>query len=158
MLLQIAHLWLGQPCAWFWLYMQPRPASVLSCLLHVSCCHTILQAKTRELKQTLNTEFRSIHELCMFVLGNTRKTELIKATLTALAAYLSWIPPGYIFEGQLVQALLAMFPQAPFRNVALQCLTEVSSDYAGSASLWRLQSEWACASSAASVFAQSSCC
>lgn len=85
----------------------------------------LLQAKTRELKQTLNNEFRSIHELCMFVLGNTRKTELIRATLTALAAYLSWIPPGYIFEGQLVQALLAMFPQAPFRNVALQCLTEV---------------------------------
>eukprot|EP00878_Enallax_costatus_P004424 GHUV01004664.1.p1 GENE.GHUV01004664.1~~GHUV01004664.1.p1 ORF type:complete len:817 (+),score=242.84 GHUV01004664.1:920-3370(+) len=85
----------------------------------------LTQAKTRELKQTLNTEFRSIHELCMFVLGNTRKTELIKATLTALAAYLSWIPPGYIFEGQLVQALLAMFPQAPFRNVALQCLTEI---------------------------------
>lgn len=54
----------------------------------------VLQAKTRELKQNLNNEFRSIHELCMFVLANTRKVELLRATLTALAAYLSWIPPG----------------------------------------------------------------
>jgi hypothetical protein len=52
------------------------------------------QAKTRELKQNLNNEFRSIHELCMFVLANTHKVELLRATLTALAAYLSWIPPG----------------------------------------------------------------
>lgn len=52
------------------------------------------QAKTRDLKQNLNNEFRSIHELCMFVLANTRKVELLRATLTALAAYLSWIPPG----------------------------------------------------------------
>jgi hypothetical protein len=54
----------------------------------------LLQAKTRDLKQNLNNEFRSIHELCMFVLANTRKVELLRATLTALAAYLSWIPPG----------------------------------------------------------------
>lgn len=26
----------------------------------------------------------------------------------------------------MVQLLLGLFPQAPFRNVALQCLTEVS--------------------------------
>lgn len=32
---------------------------------------------------------------------------------------------GYIFESQMVDALLSLFPQAPFRNVALQCLTEV---------------------------------
>lgn len=54
----------------------------------------VLKAKTRDLKQNLNNEFRSIHELCMFVLANTRKVELLRATLTALAAYLSWIPPG----------------------------------------------------------------
>jgi hypothetical protein len=56
---------------------------------------TVPQAKTRELKQNLNNEFRSIHELCMYVLANTRKVELLRATLTALAAYLSWIPPGW---------------------------------------------------------------
>jgi hypothetical protein len=180
----------------------------MSLLLKLLCCPVYvcvlcLQAKTRDLKQTLNNEFRLIHELCMFVLANTRKTELLRATLTgvcaagsppraapqlsreiagqlegrgdlaatdksfaraddqllwppscawascgdvrqrgvgcgvsvwlciaaclsaALAAYLSWVPPGYIFESQLVPALLQLFPQAPFRNVSLQCLTEV---------------------------------
>ena len=85
----------------------------------------LTQAKTRELKNTLNNEFRLIHELCTFVLTNTRKPELIKATLVALNAYLSWVPLGYIFQSNMVQLLLEAFPQAPFRNVALQCLTEV---------------------------------
>jgi exportin-1 len=35
-----------------------------------------------------------IHELCTFVLLNTRKESLIRATLTALHAYLSWVPVG----------------------------------------------------------------
>jgi exportin-1 len=64
--------------------------------LHCTRTHARTQAKTRDLKQTLNNEFRSIHELCMFVLANTRKVELLRATLTALAAYLSWIPPGNV--------------------------------------------------------------
>jgi hypothetical protein len=129
-----------------------------------------------------------IHELCTFVLLNTRKESLIRATLTALHAYLSWVPVGcagarrsgglrapawgrgagwegcegggscgqpctrrrrsrpsltnsvppppppvpappsrYIFESNMVQLLLNLFPQAPFRNVALQCLTEVAA-------------------------------
>lgn len=85
----------------------------------------LTQAKTRDLKNTLNTEFRLIHDLCTFVLMNTRKPELIRATLSALHVYLSWVPLGYIFESNLVQLLLNLFPQAPFRNVALQCLTEV---------------------------------
>lgn len=34
---------------------------------------------------------------------------------------------SYIFESNMVQLLLGLFPQAPFRNVALQCLTEVAS-------------------------------
>lgn len=52
------------------------------------------QDKTRHLKQTLNTQFRMIHELCTFVLLNTRKESLVRATLTALHAYLSWVPVG----------------------------------------------------------------
>lgn len=36
-------------------------------------CWYRLQAKTKELKSTLNSEFRLIHELCVYVLCNTRK-------------------------------------------------------------------------------------
>ena len=32
----------------------------------------------QELKASLNNEFRLIHELCVFVLTNTRKVELIR--------------------------------------------------------------------------------
>ena len=53
-----------------------------------------LQDKTRHLKQTLNAQFRMIHELCSFVLLNTRRESLVRATLTALHAYLSWVPVG----------------------------------------------------------------
>ena len=52
------------------------------------------QDKTRHLKHTLNAQFRMIHELCTFVLLNTRKESLVRATLTALHAYLSWVPVG----------------------------------------------------------------
>ncbi len=84
-----------------------------------------MQAKTKELKTTLNSEFGLIHELCVFVLLNTRKPDLIRATLDTLAVYLTWVPLGYIFESNLLQMLLQLFPQPTYRNVALQCLTEV---------------------------------
>jgi exportin-1 len=92
----------------------------------------LTQAKTKELKQTLTAEFKAIHELCVFVLNNTRKPELIRSTLDTLAVYLTWVPLGYIFEGNLLDMLLGLFPQAPYRNVALQCLTEVRPRYAHS--------------------------
>lgn len=79
-----------------------------------------LQAKERELKATLNNEFRLIHEICVFVLCNTRKPDLIRTTLDTLSVYLTWVPLGYIFESNLLQILLQLFPQPAFRNVALQ--------------------------------------
>ena len=48
----------------------------------------------------------------------------MRATLSTLHAYLSWVPLAYVFESNLVEALLKLFPQPPFRNVALQCLSE----------------------------------
>eukprot|EP00798_Chlamydomonas_sp_ICE-L_P000521 gene521-1934_t len=87
----------------------------------------LTQAKTKELKASLNNEFQLIHELCVFVLMNTRKPDLVRATLDALAAYLTWVPLGYIFETSLLEILLQLFPQPAFRNQALQCLTEIGS-------------------------------
>jgi hypothetical protein len=48
------------------------------------------------------SEFQLIHELCLFVLSVSQRTELIRATLSTLHAFLSWIPLGYIFESPLV--------------------------------------------------------
>lgn len=84
-----------------------------------------VQAKTKELKNSLNQEFRLIHELCLFVLNASQKPDLIRATLSTLHAFLSWVPLAYIFNSNLVEVLLKLFPEQPFRNVALQCLTEV---------------------------------
>lgn len=35
------------------------------------------------------------------------------------------IPLGYIFESNVVEILLRLFPQPAFRNLSLQCLSEV---------------------------------
>lgn len=83
------------------------------------------QAKTKELKVSLNNEFRLIHELCLFVLNASQRGDLIRATLSCYHAYLSWIPLGYIFESNLLEMLLKLFPQPHLRNLTLQCLAEV---------------------------------
>ena len=49
-----------------------------------------MQAKTKELKASLNQDFRLIHELCLFVLNASQRPDLIRATLNALHAFLSW--------------------------------------------------------------------
>lgn len=101
-----------------------RQCHALTCLWPLMDC-TPLQAKTSELKQSLNKEFRLIHELCLFVLNASQKADLVRATLATLAAYLTWVPLGYVLESNIVELLLKLFPPAPTRNLALQCLTEV---------------------------------
>ncbi|XP_039067576.1 protein EXPORTIN 1A-like [Hibiscus syriacus] len=85
------------------------------------------QQKIKELKQSLNSEFQLIHELCLYVLSASQRTELIRATLSTLHAFLSWIPLGYIFESTLLETLLNFFPVPSYRNLTLQCLTEVAA-------------------------------
>lgn len=85
------------------------------------------QNKIKELKQSLNSEFQLIHELCLYVLSASQRTELIRATLSTLHAFLSWIPLGYIFESPLLETLLKFFPMPSYRNLTLQCLTEVAA-------------------------------
>ncbi|CAN1269139.1 Protein EXPORTIN 1A [Linum perenne] len=72
-------------------------------------------------------KFRLIHELCLYVLSASQRAELIQATLATLHAFLSWIPLGYIFESILLETLLKFFPNPAYRNLALQCLTEVAA-------------------------------
>ncbi|GFY83939.1 exportin 1A [Actinidia rufa] len=86
------------------------------------------QQKIKELKQSLNSEFQLIHELCLYVLSAaSQRTELIRAMLATLHAFLSWIPLGYIFESPLLETLLNFFPVPSYRNLTLQCLTEVAA-------------------------------
>ncbi|KAL5167914.1 Protein EXPORTIN 1A [Glycine soja] len=90
-------------------------------------CMAILkmtQQKIKELKHSLNSEFQLVHELCLYVLSVSQRTELICATLSTLHAFLSWIPLGYIFESPLLETLLKFFPIPAYRNLTLQCLTE----------------------------------
>ena len=101
------------------LHVIHRGADVLT---HAACM--AWQAKTQELKQSLGKEFRSIHELCLFVLNASQKADLVRATLATLAAYLTWVPLGYVLESNIVELLLKLFPPPATRNLSLQCLTE----------------------------------
>lgn len=92
----------------------------------------LTQAKTKELKTSLNAEFALIHELCEFALTRSQKPDLVRSTLTTLHAFLTWVPLGYIFESSVLETLLKLFPVPAFRNVALQCLAEIGSLSVGS--------------------------
>lgn len=56
------------------------------------------------------SEFQLIHELCLYVLSVSQRTELIRATLSTLHAFLSWIPLGYIFESSMVGIHACLIP------------------------------------------------
>lgn len=83
-------------------------------------------AKTRSLKQTMCAEFSQIFTLCQEVLNTADQASLVMATLETLLAFCNWIPLGYIFETPLIETLRTRFlPTPEFRNVTLQCLTEI---------------------------------
>nr|GMD49537.1 protein EXPORTIN 1A isoform X1 [Ipomoea batatas] len=100
-------------------------------LLDFICCiyfyYINFRNITKRLSFFVNSEFQLIHELCLYVLSASQRTELIRATLATLHAFLSWIPLGYIFESPLLETLLKFFPLPAYRNLTLQCLTEVAA-------------------------------
>ncbi|XP_022175202.1 exportin-1 [Myzus persicae] len=86
------------------------------------------QMKAKHLKDTMCSEFAQIFELCQFVLGSSQNVALVNATLDTLLRFLNWIPLGYIFETDLIDTLIFKFFNVPmFRNITLQCLTEVAA-------------------------------
>ncbi|PHH83820.1 hypothetical protein CDD82_9 [Ophiocordyceps australis] len=89
--------------------------------------------KTRNLKQTMCAEFSQIFQLCQEVLTTAEQPSLIKATLETLLRFCNWIPLGYIFETPLIETLRTRFLSVPeFRNITLQCLTEIGGLQTGS--------------------------
>lgn len=88
----------------------------------------ITQTKAKHLKDSMCQEFSSIFQLCEFVMNNSMNIPLIEATLQTLLKFLNWIPLGYVFETKLISTLIYKFLNVPvFRNVTLQCLTEIGS-------------------------------
>ncbi|KAF2398974.1 hypothetical protein EJ06DRAFT_64481 [Trichodelitschia bisporula] len=90
--------------------------------------------KAKELKNTMNSEFTAIYQLCTEILRTASQASLIKATLETLLRFLSWIPIGYVFETppsgapSLIETLRSRFLDVPeFRNITLKCLTEIAS-------------------------------
>lgn len=82
--------------------------------------------KTRNMKQTMCAEFSQIFQLCQEVLNTANQSSLIKETIETLLRFCNWIPLGYIFETPLIETLRTRFLETPeFRNVTLQCLTEI---------------------------------
>lgn len=83
-------------------------------------------SKTRNLKQTMCNEFSQIFQLCQEILNTATQPSLVQATLETLLRFCNWIPLGYIFETNLISLLRTRFLEVPeFRNVTLQCLTEI---------------------------------
>ncbi|KZZ98620.1 exportin-1 [Moelleriella libera RCEF 2490] len=90
--------------------------------------------KTRNLKQTMCAEFSQIFQLCQEVLTTADQTSLVQATLETLLRFCNWIPLGYIFETNLIETLRTRFLPVPeFRNITLQCLTEIGGLQTGGA-------------------------
>ncbi|KAK4102733.1 ARM repeat-containing protein [Parathielavia hyrcaniae] len=82
--------------------------------------------KNRNLKTTMCAEFSQIFQLCQEILNSATQPSLIKATLETLLRFCNWIPLEYIFETPLIETLRTRFLEVPeFRNVTLQCLTEI---------------------------------
>lgn len=84
--------------------------------------------KVKRMKESLNTEFSQVFQLCEFVMANSQRPSLLRITLQTLQRFLTWIPLGYIFQTNLIDALVNKFFPAPmFRNEALDCLTEIGT-------------------------------
>ncbi|KAI9592800.1 CRM1 C terminal-domain-containing protein [Syncephalis fuscata] len=86
------------------------------------------QLKTRNLKSQMCGEFSEVFQLCDEVLHKAQKPSLIKATLKTLLRFLNWVPLGYVFETDLLSLLTERYLRPDeFRNVTLQCLTEIAN-------------------------------
>ncbi len=90
--------------------------------------NAMIAAKAKLLKESLNSEFAAIYQLCDYVLQHSTRPSLLRVTLQTLQRFLTWIPLGYIFQTNLIQLLLTrFFPEPLFRNDALDCLTEIAT-------------------------------
>ena len=83
--------------------------------------------KTRNLKESLNSQFAAIFKLCDEVMRQADSAPLLKTTLETLLRFLNWIPLRYIFETDIIELIRSKYLEpAETRNIALKCLTEIA--------------------------------
>eukprot|EP00927_Polykrikos_kofoidii_P010944 TRINITY_DN14620_c0_g1_i1.p1 TRINITY_DN14620_c0_g1~~TRINITY_DN14620_c0_g1_i1.p1 ORF type:complete len:1112 (+),score=196.67 TRINITY_DN14620_c0_g1_i1:253-3588(+) len=94
--------------------------------------------KVATLRDTLNSQFAAISELCDFIFKShinnpgSIKPSLLTTTLTTLANFLEWIPLAYIFETDLIQTLLLHFwDPLETRVQCAKCLNEIACLHEG---------------------------
>jgi len=85
--------------------------------------------KARVLKETFNSQFEDVFKLCLTILTTPQDKDLLTATLNTLLRFLTWLPPAYLMiDTPLVPTLATAYLAEPvFRNLAIQCLTEIAS-------------------------------
>jgi len=84
--------------------------------------------KVKTMKESLNSEFQAIYQLCEFILAHSQRPSLLQVTLQTLQRFLTWIPLDFIFKTHLLDVLLnKFFPEPLFRNNTLDCLTEIGN-------------------------------
>ena len=94
---------------------------------------SMVSRKVTRLKDTLNSQFSTIYELCNFIMKThinqpgSVNGSLLSTTLETLANFLSWIPLGYVFETDLIQVLLMHFwDPLEYRIGCVKCLNEIA--------------------------------
>eukprot|EP01104_Vermistella_antarctica_P005997 TRINITY_DN16731_c0_g1_i1.p1 TRINITY_DN16731_c0_g1~~TRINITY_DN16731_c0_g1_i1.p1 ORF type:complete len:1068 (-),score=371.53 TRINITY_DN16731_c0_g1_i1:114-3317(-) len=91
-------------------------------------------AKVKELKGSFYNEFNQIYQLCEYILHQTSVPSLLFVTLGTLLKFLNWIQLVYILKTDMIELLITKFlPEPMFRNVALQCITEIGGLSIGNA-------------------------
>lgn len=98
----------------------------------------MVSKKVAKLKDSLNSQFATIFELCMFILKThssapgSVKTSLVVTTLGTLSNFLEWIALGYVFETDLIQTLLMHFwDPLEYRIECAKCLNEIACLHEG---------------------------
>lgn len=98
----------------------------------------MVSKKVAKLKESLNSQFAAIYELCSYILKShvqspgSVKTSLITTTLSTLANFLEWIALAFIFETDLIQILLLHFwDPLEYRLDCARCLNEIACLHEG---------------------------
>lgn len=98
----------------------------------------MVQEKAKTLKEQLNQDFQHIYQLCFQVFGAAEslastRPKVVKAALSTLSRYISWIPLGYVFETEIMKTAVLCLGLPNVANEALRCCVEIANLPVGNA-------------------------